>query len=261
MFVLWRCCNGIISTRGEAVACTGVAGEDIDDDSLDDDTTGPTWSAGFDWRPSTRTQLRATFGRQFQDDNLNVLARYNPSSRTAFVLTVEQTLESSAQRLSRRLDRLFIDENLDFIDDVTGLPFDPTEPGLSFEDETIRRDAVNLSMTATRGRNNFSVQGFANEETSDVDDTSEFIYGVSGNWGRSLSRTMSGNLSLSYRNTDFDTLDGRVDDFYTAALGLTYRLSPDLSSSFSYSFTLRDSNASVNDLEENAVSLRVSKTF
>ena len=41
--------------------------EDIDDDSLDDDTTGPTWSAGFDWRPSTRTQLRATFGRQFQD--------------------------------------------------------------------------------------------------------------------------------------------------------------------------------------------------
>lgn len=239
----------------------GVGWEDIEDDTLDEDTTGITWNAGFNWRPSPKTQLRATYGRQFQDDNLNIIGRYNPTRRTSFVLTFEQTLETSGQRLSRRLDRLFIDENLDFIDDVTGLPFDPTDPGLSFDDETIRRDSLAFTASTTRGRNSFSLRVFANEETSDVLDTNEFIYGTTGSWGRSLSRAMRGNVSLSYRNTDFDSLDGRVDDFYTAALGLTYRVTSDLSSSFSYNFTLRDSNLNGNDLEENAVSLRLSKSF
>ena len=239
----------------------GAGYEDVDDDNVSDDVTGITWNAGFDWRPSPKTQLRSTFGKRFQADNLNVFARYAPTSRTSFVLTFDQTLESSSQRLSRRLGDLFIDENLDFIDDVTGLPFDPTDPGLSFEDETTRRDSLALAASTSRGRNSYSMRVFANEISSDVGGTDEFVYGLTGSWNRSFSRAASGNMSLSYRNTDFDTADGREDDFYTAALGVTYRLSSSLSSSFSYNFTLRDSNLGANDLEENAVALRVSKTF
>lgn len=240
---------------------SGVGYEDIEDGNLADNPKGVTWNVGFDYSPSRRANLRATYGRRFDDDNVNVSASWRPSSRTDFVMTFAQTLDNSSRRLSSALGNLFVDENGDFIDDVTGLPFDPTEPGLSFDNETVRQDALTLALNATRGRSRFGLRGFLTERSSDVDQTDELVTGGSATWSRTLSRTTTGNLSLSYRNTDFDTADGREDDQYTAALNFTYRLSPDLTTALSYDYTLRDSTIGTNDLEENAVSIRLNKTF
>ncbi|MEX2649901.1 MAG: outer membrane beta-barrel protein [Alphaproteobacteria bacterium] len=188
-------------------------------------------------------------------------ARYSPTGRTSFISTFSQTLDNSERRLADSFGFIFVDENGDFLDDRTGLPFDPTEPGLSFDSGTVRQDSFRLTMTGSRGRNNFSLSGFFNERSSDRLGTDEFVIGGNASFGRSLSRAMRANVNLSYRNTDFDTADGREDDFYTAGLNLSYRLASDLSTALTYNFTLRDSSISAGDLHENAVSVRLSKSF
>ena len=43
---------------------SGLGYEDIEDGSLNNQPNGITWNAGFSYTPSSRTSLRATFGRR-----------------------------------------------------------------------------------------------------------------------------------------------------------------------------------------------------
>lgn len=248
-----------VDTRLSVNASAGY--EVIKDDSLFDAPKGVIWSVGGSYRPSPKTDVSLSYGQRFEQSNVAMSARYSPTGRTSFVSTFSQTLNNSERRLADSLDFIFVDENGDFLDDRTGLPFDPTEPGLSFDSGTVRQDSFRLTMSGSRGRNSYSLSGFFNKRSSDRLGTDEFVLGGAATFGRSLSRAMSANVNLSYRNTDFGTADGRVDDFYTAGLNLSYRLASDISTGLTYNFTLRDASNSTGDLHENAVSVRLSKSF
>jgi len=241
----------------------GTAGyEDINDASLADQPSGLFWNVGFDSRPGPRTALRATYGQRYESQDLNVRASYNYSSAAFLVLTYAHTLETSGQRRSDLLRFIEVDENGNLIDIRTGLPVDPDDDLLTFNNSSNLVDRLNFTFAGSRGRNNYSLNAFAIQRSESTDiTTNENTYGVSGNFSRQLRRLVSGNVFMSFRTTDFDTADGRTDDTYIARTGLSYTLAPDLTGSLQYTFTRRDSNIAANDLMENALTVRFRKTF
>jgi uncharacterized protein (PEP-CTERM system associated) len=190
-----------------------------------------------------------------------VRASYSHSSAAFLVLTYTHTLETGGQRRSDILRFIEVDENGNLIDIRTGLPVDPDDEGLTFNNSSNLVDRLNFTFAGSRGRNNYSLNAFAVKRSESTDiTTNEDTYGVSGNFSRQLRRLVSGNVSLSFRTTDFDT-GGRTDDTYIARTGLSYTLAPDLTGSLQYTFTRRDSSIAVNDLMENALTVRFRKTF
>jgi uncharacterized protein (PEP-CTERM system associated) len=245
------------------LALIGSVGyEEIEDNTLDKDPVGAIWDAGFRWTPSRRSSLSATYGRRYDDDILTVSALYAIGASTRMSASFSQSVQSSADRLSGLLlPPGTIDADGDFIDDVTGEPIDLSEGGFSFNNETTRNDTLRASLSGRLGQTTYNLVGTASQRSSDLAGTDQVVSGGTLQLTRPFGRRLSGSMSFSYRNTDFDTADGRVDDFYVGSASLTYRLQRDFIGSFSYVLTDRDSTLSTSELTENAVSLRFTKTF
>lgn len=201
---------------------------------------GTTWSAGFSWTPSTRTNVAASFGHHFYGDTYMVTANerafasiwslgYNEgqtSSRSQFLVPVssntvdflntlwQSSIPNAAQR--QQVVSAFIQN--------TGLPATLTTPVNTITDQVFLQKTLEASVAITGARNTvllsiFNVQrnaqsvslaGISTDNLSMLNDTKQT--GANIVWNSALSgrsnltfmdsytRSVSDSTGLSYNN-------------------------------------------------------------
>jgi len=242
---------GVIVGAGYQKFDDGVTANEVDD---------PTWKAGIRLTPGPRTEFRATFGERDGGSNLAADFSYKFSSRTKFVANYSKVLETSQERLGRTLANInTADESKDLIDKDTELAFNPDPSPFSINDQTTETETLRLGLNGVRGRNAFSINGSWSRQEVRPQGATDTIIPVSASFTRRLSPHSTLDLTLAYERSDFD--DGQLDNEYSAAAGLTYRLSRNLQAESTYSYRLQESNVATSEFKEHRLLIGLKKNF
>jgi polysaccharide export outer membrane protein len=230
-----------------------------DNDGNDDELNGISWDAGFRWQPSPLTSLQATYGQRDQDDTFNATLRHQIAPKTSIRASYSDERLTDQERFIQGITGFIIDDQGNFIDPATGLPFDPNDPVTSFNDTTTRTRSLRGAIRHSSGRNTVTLSGSASRETggSEGDEDS---YGAILSWTRRLSRQLSISSSAGFERNEFSS-DGRDDDNYRFNSFLSYRLFSTASTNLSYSFQMQDSTDSSEEFTENTVTVGLSVGF
>jgi uncharacterized protein (PEP-CTERM system associated) len=243
----------------------GVGYEHIEDATLIDPPVGITWNVGAALTPDPQTSFRITGGERYAARNIDMDASYRLSSRTQFRASYRQLLLTTQQLIARDITRIGIDPNdptqTQLIDLDTGLPFVPGNESFSLQSNTVRSDRFQAGVLATRGRNNYNLQGNVEKRKTEATGIQQFVVGTTLGFGRQLTPRTRGSVNANYSNIDFGTTDGRVDDRYTFSLGLSYQLFRQTSLDLNFTRSQRFSDQDINDLTENAAFVRLNRTF
>jgi uncharacterized protein (PEP-CTERM system associated) len=239
----------------------GVGYEDIDDGSLINRPKGFTWNAGVAVNPSRRTSARATYGKRFDDDNFSFEATHQLSSRTRMRAVYTDSLQTTQRLTARNLNFIGTDINGNLIDLNTGQPFNPATDAFSVQTETFRQRRFLATVSGSRQRNRFNLSAFWEERKTDRTGRDDTVIGATVNAARDLTRRTVGDVSLTYRNTEFEGGIDRTDHLYSVTGKLTYEIFRNTSAVLSLSRTQRSSDVDVNDLTENAAVLGLRKEF
>ena len=242
----------------------GVGYEFFDDGDSGNDISGLTWNVGFRWRPGSRTDITATFGRRDDDQSFDVDARHQLSPQTSIFARYEETLETGDERLAEDLSFLGTDpETGQLIDTRTGQPFDPSTNITTTDDDTQRTRTFTAGINGTRGRNTFGVSGraeFTRDVGSAASNDEEDAYGVSVNWGRRLTPRANLDTSFDYFRNEFKN-SSRTDNQYEAGFVYSYNLFRNLNAFGAYDFGVQTSDDKQEEFLENRVTLGVSVRF
>jgi uncharacterized protein (PEP-CTERM system associated) len=228
------------------------------------DFQGSTWRAGFRWRPGRRTDLEMTYGRRLDDENLDTRLTYDIGPRTRLTVSYNESLGTGGQRLVSDLSLLGVDDVTGLLVDLTtGLPFDPNGSPTSIADEVTRSKNFQAALTATRGRNSFSLNAIYRKQEqvrslANPDDEKGFVFSVS--WGRRLSRRTNFSFQGSFENTKF-TLDDREDKEYSFSTNIDYNIFRNVNTFASYAYRRQDSTLDSEEYTENSISFGLRRTF
>jgi len=235
-----------------------------EDELLGEDFQGPTWRAGFRWRPGRRTNLEMTYGRRDNDENLDTRLTYDIGPRTRLTVSYNESLGTGDQRLVSDLSLIGVDPITGgLIDLTTGLPFDPNDAPTSVTDEVTRSKIFQAVLTATRGRNSFSLNAIYRKQEeegslADPDDEEGFVF--SGSWSRRLNRRTNFSFRGSFENTKF-TLDDREDKEYSVSTNIDYNIFRNVNTFASYVYRRQDSTLDSEEFTENRISFGLRRTF
>lgn len=233
--------------------------ERIEDDTLSDEPNGPIGSVGFRSVPGPRTRLQLTYGWRFDRGNLGFDFAYDISSESQFTASFVEGIETTARLASRGLEFLEVDEFGNFVDLHTGLPFDAIEAGFGLNDNDsaffMRRGEA--AITGGFDRNRLSAVAFGETREFDTTGETERVIGANLNWSRPISQRTSLGVNALYTNTDFGTMDDRVDNLFGLNARINYRISENASASLGYARTMRISTEELEEFTENFVSVRV----
>ena len=232
---------------------------DTDTDGDDDGLNGISWDAGFRWQPSPRTSLEATYGQRDQDDTFDATLRHQIGPKTSIQASYRDERLTDQERFIQGIAGFIIDDQGNFIDPATGLPFDPNDPVTSFNDTTTRTRSLRGAIRHSSGRNTVTLSGSASRETGGSDGDEE-SFGAILSWTRPLSRQLGFSASAGYERDEFSS-DGREDDNYRFNSSLSYRLFSTTSANLSYSFQKQDSTDSSQEFTENTVTVGLSIGF
>ncbi len=239
--------------------------ESLKEDELNgEDFQGPTWRAGFRWRPGRRTNLEMTYGRRDDDENLDARLTYDIGPRTRLTVSYAERLATGDQRLVRDLSLIGVDPITgELIDLNTGLPFDPNNAPTSITDDVTRSKTFRAVLTATRGRNSFSLNAIyrkQEDEDSLADSDDEEGFAFSGSWSRRLNRRTNFSFRGSFENTKF-TLDDREDKEYSVSTNIDYNIFRNVNTFASYVYRRQDSTLDSAEFTENRISFGLRRTF
>ena len=227
------------------------------------DFKGATWRAGVRWRPNRRLNWEITFGHQDNGDSVATSLAYDLGGRTRFILSYNESLQTGDERLITDLSLIGVDPVTGILIDLTtGLPFDPSNPPTSLEDQVTRNKTFRAALTATRGRNTFNLSTvFRDQREEDtLTPDNEKAYVFSGSWQRRLNPKTNFVLNGSHTTTKFD-LDDREDKAYTATTSVDYRLFRNVTVFASYSYRQKDSSDNAEDYQENRAFIGFRHTF
>lgn len=246
---------------------TGTLGwEDVEDEGLDEQPSGLTWSAGFTLTPSSRTSLEFSGGFRNDNTNFSLNASHNLSSRTSITANYSDSIETSQSQISNGnsfLGALIFGPNPEdvfFFDTRTGLP--PTNDtffGLS--ESTFRQRRFQLNLSGSRKRNTFNGGIFLEQRDTSSTGITENVYGGNFSLSRRITPRLNGTIGLSAAYTDFGTADQREELDYRATTSLSYQVRNDLQARLTYNLTLTKVNNAPDDVMENSVSLGLTKSF
>ena len=235
--------------------------EKFDDGEEANEIDGPTWRGGFRWRPSTRLDLLATYGRRDGEDSFAGDFRYDITPRTILTASYAETLETPQERLVGNLAFIGIDEETgQFVDTRTGGSFNPVPNPFGLDGETTRVKQFNAGLNSVLGRNTFGIGAIVANEKVEVTGEEEDVIQINAAYIRQLSQRLALNIAGFYENTQFDE-DDREDDDYFIGGGLSYALLTNLTGTVFYSFRLRESNEAEEDFTENAITVGLVATF
>ena len=239
--------------------------ESFEEDEVNgEDFQGPTWRAGFRWRPGRRTNLEVTFGRRDDDESLDTRLTYDIGPRTRLTVSYNERLGTGDQRLVSDLSLIGVDPITGgLIDLTTGLPFDPNNFPTSVIDEVTRSKTFQAVLTANRGRNSYSLNAiYRNQEQegnlANPDDEEGFAF--SGSWSRRLNRRTNIVFQGSFQKIKF-TLGDREDKGYSVSTNIAYNIFRNVNTFASYVYNRRDSTLDSEDFTENRISFGLRRTF
>jgi len=234
--------------------------ESLDFGGTRDDIEEPTWNGGFRWKPSSRTEIEARYGRRFGGEFKEASAHYDITPRTTLSGTLTTSLDEPQSRSSNNVSFIGVDASGNLIDTRTGEPFDATAGNLSLSDERQRTTTYTTRLTSEIGRNTFSLAASKEKQKGLFSGTEDDAVLVTGNWARQLSPRSSMNAFTSFERSTFGG-DGRRDNEYTFIGSFTYNIFENANATLSYSYKRRDSTLSSSKFTENAVTVGASYSF
>jgi uncharacterized protein (PEP-CTERM system associated) len=235
--------------------------QDFTDQTFTNNNDGLIWNVGFNYRPSSRTSVRASYGREYGTNSVTLSSSYAPTSRTQLTADYFETVRTSQQLVLQDLRFLGVNQQGVLVDTRTGLPFNFGGELFGFQSVSFRQKRFSAAASTTQGRNNFRVNAFVEKRDTDFTGSEQTVYGVGANFGRTLTRQATGNVGLTLSRSDYGTADGREDDFISLFAGISYFLFKDVQANLNYFHSQRLSNLEGQDITENAVSVSLSKTF
>ncbi len=242
-------------------AVTGSAGYQIrDDGDSSNDIDDPTWDIGFDWRPSSRTNLSLSYGQRDAERSLLADARYEITPRTSVSLSYSEELQTAQERLEDSLAGIAIDPDTgQLIQGGSDLPFEQNSNPFSIEDESTRTRRLNVNFSHNKRRDTFNASIRAEDSRSNGSVDQQSVV-ANATWSRQINPRTTFRLNGSVRHATFDDND-RSDTDLNVDTRLNHEIYNDLSGFLSYSYSRRFSDSPSNEYVENSVQAGFNVTF
>lgn len=267
---------------------TGSAGyERYTYQTLGDAPSGPSWSVGFDWRPSSRTSLAATAGRRFYGNaySLNGTHRsrattWNVSYSEDITTQQQQFANSGSVSTSSFLNQAFLanipdpvarGQAVDAFIRATNLPATLANGNQGLSNTFFLQKRLQGSVAYNSGKSSAVASvydtlrrpqsdtgannGLASSNPFFSDQTRQ--RGVSGLYSLRLSSLSTMNLNAQYYRTT-SLLSNITDDNKLVTLGLSHQFSPRTTGTVELRRYQGSFNQTGNDFRENAISAYLS---
>lgn len=241
------------------LAAKGTVGYDDNEfTSSDTDITGPRWSIGGVWRPSTRTSLEATIGRRFFGTDIFVDASHR-SRRTQWQFSFTQ--KPSTTRATLLEQQVFTDT------DIFGQPIDPVTGEQVLLDVTVPEQTTEVlirkrfrgSVNYTLRKNIFNLTMFHETREFQIRETDDTTIGADISWRWLIGPRTSSNLTLRWNDSDFG--DGDSQEFYITEYQLTRSLGKTLEANIGFRRVDRLSNNPQGEYTEHRIFAGIYKVF
>jgi uncharacterized protein (PEP-CTERM system associated) len=253
-----------------SISVIGGAGyERIVDPTLLTQPNGPIWNVGLQYQPNDRLSASLTYGRRFEETDIEFHASYALTQQLHVLATYTQQVQTSQSLLASNLNQVTLGPNGTFVNAQTGLPVSAngTTLGTTNTDFGITSGSFldkryELDVEATRGRNTYTFAGYNEKHTGNTFATAnERITGTTLSWMRQLWPNLSSTVSGAYSRSLFQDGSGRVDDLYSVSLNLAYTVSATATANLSATRYDRMSNQAVNSLVDDVVTVSLHKQF
>jgi uncharacterized protein (PEP-CTERM system associated) len=232
----------------------------IDEPTLRVSPDGAYGLAGFIWRPSRRTLVRAEVGYRYRDFNGEADVLYQASEAVNLSASYRRDIQTGQRVLLDSLRGLGRDQFGNLIDPISGLPPDPNSTRFDLTNQAFKRDQVRIGMHGRFQRNFYSVSG--DYEHRDAEGLGGNSRGLSGLVGRDITPRLQSSVSLAYSKTTADPgLSFSIRDSKTTTAGarLDYQLSRTMRTALRYAYMRR--STTLVRYRENALILSLSKFF
>jgi uncharacterized protein (PEP-CTERM system associated) len=246
-------------TRQFSVLGTGGY-ESIHDPTFVHNIDGGTWSAGLRLRPTQTLNMLLVYGFREGEHFWSGSAGYDYDPLTRLTARYTEGLVTNDTLLRSNLGVLGVDEFGNFIDPVTRRQFDPSYSLFSLTTVSFRQKRFDGTFHATRQVNYFDALIYKDDRTSQITTNSDSSYGAVLSWARDLNPLTNGFASFRYQHVKFQP-DQRVDNNYGFTLGLRYALTDSTDTYANYSYLIRESSPSVNNLDDHVVFVGIRKFF
>jgi len=210
------------------------------------------WRGGFRLNPGPRTSIRFEAGHRFGGVNFSSDASYQIGSSMELTASYEEEVRTDRQALTANLN------NLAFVDGVPNA--DPNATDFDFLDQTTRQQNLNISLNGTSGRNTFTVSARASKRTQEPQETEDTVVTFNVRLNRRLRPNLDGGVSTNL-SVVTESANGIEDYTFRGNAFLSYRLMQDFTGRLNYDYLRRDSDIDTQDLEENVLSVSLSKSF
>lgn len=238
-----------------------VGTESNDFASVQSSRDGSSWDIGARWTPSARTSLDFGVGERFFGSTKR-LSLTHRSKRSVLSASYTTDLTDSTTLLSNQVVFLVTDPfGNPILNPVTGDPFftvvDLPTIGIStFVDERL---AVSYSLKGKR--TTLTLNADMSDQTYQDSTREVSTMGLGATLRRTLSGTVSGDISLNWDQQEESGTGNRESDIWRLQAGVNRQLGQKTHLRFNYSFTDRSSNQSGQSYEENRLSLILNHTL
>ena len=214
-------------------------------------------------QPGPRTQIRLEYGQRFDDQDFDADFSYEFSPRTRLSASYNVSIQTQQQSFNDALNNLIVDPGTgDIIDPGTGEVVDPNAQDADVIDDTFKTERFRMTLSGTRGRNNFSVSAsLTRRETgaADGEEGSDKTTTLSGSFTRRIrpnaTIALTGSAQVSSPSTQSED-----ETTLNAGASLNYNFANDLAGSVNYAYLKRFDRPD-NGVTENSIAVRLSKTF
>ncbi len=244
---------------------------------------GPFWNVGFDWAPTSRTQIGATVGQRFFGNtySFNLTER---TRRTTWNASYSENITTTSAQTAAFVGNYYLCQTLPpntiFVTTYLGFPVvllpAGTQPPAGFNclltnlpslniNSSLVNDVfvaknLNFGVAYSLGRSLFSLNGFNLRRDFQQGGSYDRQTGVFAGWNWRLTPVTSFNLNGNVLRIEVPT-SNRIDDLWAVSAGLNRQFQPKLNGSVIARHQARSSNQSGNDYTENSITALVNMSF
>jgi uncharacterized protein (PEP-CTERM system associated) len=234
----------------------------------------PVWAIGARFTPSPDLSLSASYGHRNGVTAPSVLFNYNVTGRITLSASYSEGLSTTAQDIANNLAISDVNGFGQIVDSRTGVPLSLLNPVLGVQAGVFRTKQLTGTVTAYWERDRVSTYIYHTDnavlaESTPGSGVSQETTGATLTWAHDLNPLTTANVSAGFARinlgapTSVNLSPSRSanENLITAAISITYRLGPSLTSSASYSFLDRSSPHPLLQAAANVFRVGVRKDF